>query len=257
MFETYLIEQRVDPQIRRRFTFALGAVVVATVASGALMWAMEKMHVTRVGAPTSDYLVFALDQVEPPPPPAPPAAPSAAPADPPDEDTPVEDIMEDPVQPTEVPDDIPNPRKSARDVLSQVGGGGDNPFGVPGGDPNSKCVVGCGPVVKVPTAASEPKAPREVDFSALGCRVCPDPDQKALQHTSAALMGKHGVSNKTRFCVESSGKVSAVTTARGSGDRDVDRIIKETVRAWRFAPMLVDGRARKACSVASFDIRFE
>jgi protein TonB len=259
MFETYLVHQEVDPKIRRRFTFALSAAVVATVASGVMLWTVEKMHISRVGAPTSDFLIFALDEFVPPPQEPPPLLAGGETEDQDDvEEDPPEDILEEPTQPQETPNEIPKAKSSAKDVLARAGAGAGSPFGVPGGDPNSTCIVGCGRGVATPTTdGGDKKPPPEVDFSALTCRVCPDPDQKALQRTGAGLMNRRALSNKTRFCVESDGKVSSVSVRRSSGDKDVDRIIKQTVARWRFAPMMVGGRARKACSTASFDIRFE
>jgi TonB family protein len=255
MFETYLIHQQGDPETRKRFTFAVSLAVAATLTSGMALFATEKMNISKVSAPKSDFLIFSLDELEPPPPPQPPAAPAAATPEPPDvDDIPTDDVEEQP--PDEVPTDLPK-RRSTGDVLKNIGGPQGNPLGF-GTDPTSTCIVGCGPQIKQKQPSTgKQKPPPEVDFAALTCRVCPDPPQKDLQRTSAALMGKRGLSNRTRFCVESDGRVASVSTRRSSGDGDVDRVIKQTVKGWRFAPMRVDGRARKACSVYTFDIRFE
>jgi TonB family protein len=78
-----------------------------------------------------------------------------------------------------------------------------------------------------------------------------------LQQTASAMLGKRGVDGRTRFCVDANGRVDAVSIVESSGDPEVDRVLAATVRGWRFAPMRVDGRPRKTCSSASFDIHFE
>lgn len=261
MFDTYLIHQQPDPRLRKRMAFATSLAIATTLMSGAFLWVTEKMQISMVSPPGSDFLIFALEELTAPPPPPPPAAPAGAVEDPPEE---VEDedpdILEDPEQPPdEVPTEIPKTKRSKSDVLKSIGNsqGTGMGIGLGIGTGTGTCVVGCGQVkVKTPTTTTT-KPPPEVDFSALTCRVCPDPPQKELARSQAAMMGRPSVSNKTRFCVDASGKVESVSVRRKSGDADVDRIIKQTVRKWRFAPMKVDGRARKACSTAAFDIKFE
>ncbi|RMG99237.1 MAG: TonB family protein [Deltaproteobacteria bacterium] len=86
----------------------------------------------------------------------------------------------------------------------------------------------------------------------------PDPDKKKLQATKAAMFDRRGGVNKTYFCVSEQGKVVDVrTTKKFPGDPQVDKIIRDTVKKWRFRPFLVGGKPRKTCTTYTFEIHFK
>jgi periplasmic protein TonB len=85
----------------------------------------------------------------------------------------------------------------------------------------------------------------------------PNPPTDQLARTPAGIARRHG-SSKVAFCIGPDGKTTDVRTRKSSGDREVDRICRETVaRSWRFAPFRVDDRARTTCSEVTFQIAFE
>ncbi|NJK32726.1 MAG: hypothetical protein HC927_10135 [Deltaproteobacteria bacterium] len=85
----------------------------------------------------------------------------------------------------------------------------------------------------------------------------PDPDAKLLQATKAARFDKRPGKNTTSFCIDTRGKVVDVKTkAKFPGDPQVDRIIADTVRKWRFTPFEVGGKPVKTCTERTFSISF-
>jgi TonB family protein len=86
----------------------------------------------------------------------------------------------------------------------------------------------------------------------------PDCDAKKLAGTKSATMGKRPGTTKVSFCVDESGRVVDVKTAKAfPSDPGVDKICRETVSTWRFRPLMVGGKPQKTCSVVAFDIVFE
>ena len=72
------------------------------------------------------------------------------------------------------------------------------------------------------------------------------------------MFHKRGGSNKTHFCVNEQGKTTEIrTTKKFPNDPKVDKIIRDTVRKWRFKPFMVGGKARKTCTTYEFEIRFK
>jgi hypothetical protein len=61
--------------------------------------------------------------------------------------------------------------------------------------------------------------------------------------------------NITAFCVDERGRTVDVTTRRRFHDsREIDEIMRETVKRWRFEPMLLAGVPHSACMVQEFDV---
>jgi protein TonB len=84
----------------------------------------------------------------------------------------------------------------------------------------------------------------------------PNPDEKKLAGTKAFTFDKRGGQSHVSFCVNASGKVEDVRTVKKfPGDPKVDEICRDAVKAWRFKPFLVDGKAKKTCSVVKFDLK--
>lgn len=61
--------------------------------------------------------------------------------------------------------------------------------------------------------------------------------------------------NRTSFCVEADGAVSSLGTLRRSGIEALDRLAQETVAAWRFEPITVDGPPKRVCADVQFVFR--
>src|SRR5690606_27718709 len=108
------------------------------------------------------------------------------------------------------------------------------------------------------SGSSTDAAPREVEFSALRCLACGDPDRAALRKTTASTQRRSGTV-VVRFCVDVDGRVDArsLKVSRSHGDAAVDRITTDAIKRWRFSPMKIGNQARRACSSASFNIRFD
>jgi protein TonB len=91
--------------------------------------------------------------------------------------------------------------------------------------------------------------------SQLECEYCPDPGLDALRATTAGRQ-RRGGQNRTKLCTDDRGHVVSVRTQKSHGDPRVDRVVRDTVRRWRFRPFRVGGKAKPACSTVRFDIQF-
>ena len=86
----------------------------------------------------------------------------------------------------------------------------------------------------------------------------PTPNQKDFQQTKAARFDKRDGTNKTSFCVDTNGKVVDVKTkTKFPGDPQVDKIIRDTIKKWRFKPFIVGGKPVKTCTERTFKIKFK
>ncbi|MEZ4382436.1 MAG: hypothetical protein R3A79_13960 [Nannocystaceae bacterium] len=263
MFEHYMSYQYADPRRQRMMGIAAAISGALTLSMVTFAWAANKMEISRVEAPTSDYVVFQLTSDDPPPPPPPPPAGSldkdeaedthkAAPED----SIPDEAPEEEPVAaPEEAPRSLPTPRAGgpARGRVPGVPGPGG--FGVPGGPIGA----GIGSTLQQPrTPRPETKATPPTPLAAVMAQAVytPDPDRAKLASTRAGMFDKRPCTNKTSFCVDTRGNVVDVRTRKGCYDKQVDAICRETVGKWRFKPFIVGGRAQKTCSSVSFDLQF-
>lgn len=259
MFDTYMDAHALDPHMRRRMTLAMGSAVIASALAVGAYAGAEKLSITRVGAPhvEVDFLIastVAVPLAAPPPESPPPASTNAATPDVDPAPTPARDAVEDVLEP---------PRKSTTPGTAKHEG-----VGIPGAatgvpmPPGMPCLGGnCSigtttPMVPrvTPTTTPPPKVKLEVIESRL--RFSPDPSRELLLATRAGAARRGGTS-VVEFCVGADGKLDAIETERSSGDADVDRICRDTLKRWRFSPMLVDGRAKRVCSEVSFVIAFE
>lgn len=118
--------------------------------------------------------------------------------------------------------------------------------------------IGSGLCVGSHCKPGKAKPPAPLSLDAMQCIACPDPSDAALRKTTAGLAKRTGT-NVTSFCVDARGRVEAdsIDTRRSHGDPTIDRLCREAVAGWRFSPTKVDGEARRACSEATFRIRFE
>lgn len=272
MFEATLYTADLDRPRLQRLIFAAAIAIAATTAGIASMWTLDQLHIDRISGP-SQQLELAQFSMLPPPPVVPPPPP-------PDDGDQEDQKPVDPVSPSErqqsvspdaddsldaddSPTEIPEPRTIAgprRQGIPDLGGG--CPGGVcqgvaktGGGGP--PCIGPlCGSRSTSPSIQSSP--PKEVEFSALRCLACANPDRAALRKTTAGVQGREGKVT-ARFCVDASGRVEAnsISIQRSYGDAAVDRIVRSTIKAWRFSPMKVGNQARRACSSVSFNIRFD
>ncbi len=260
MFEHYMSYQYANPRLQRLRGVAtlLSATITLSIVSFA--WAANKMQITRVSPPTSDYLVFQLSYEDPPPPPGPP--PPAA------RDTRA-DSGESSAQ-SEVPDEEPleeslAPPQEAPAELPKMRGGGGKSGGVPGipgsliGMPGSPLGVGIGvPRVPIPrkqkSAAPSPSPIQAVLAQGI---FTPDPDRKRLGATNAGMFDQRPCTNRTSFCVDRTGRVVDVRTTGRCYDPQVNAICRDAVKRWRFKPFIVGGVAKRTCSTVHFDLEFK
>ncbi|MFV8756646.1 TonB family protein [Nannocystaceae bacterium ST9] len=244
-----------------------GVIACSTVAvAAAFALTLERMSILRVSGPKTHFDLAAVAVVEPPKvEPAPKPEQLAAEGREDGDDMPSLDRRETTPAIVEAGDD------AASDELGQpslgagkIPGGppgvglacpggicGKGPIGIPGG--GGTCV---GPACKKTPLTSAPP-PKPMPLKSLGCIACADPAQSALR--TAAGMRELAGTNVTRFCVDANGRVEAgsVATERSHGDPEIDRVCRDAVKKWRFSPTTVDGVARRACSEATFEIRFE
>ena len=270
-FSSYLDGHRVDPRARQRLIVAAIASTITVAVAGTLGWAVDKLGIQPVDAPTA-YQSIMLEVGPPPPPPAPPpeqpSGGGAASDDTPPDDTPVARTPrrnDAPSESAEVDDSAVDLEKPA----TGIGGSGDlgsvlgqNRIGIPGGPPGGigTCLT-CKPIPPRNPTPPKSKAAVNKPLSVVKANAIftPDPDQKALGRTKTGLMRPAGKSStKVSFCVTPKGSVTDVETAKKyPGDSEIDRICREAVKRWRFRPLLVDGRPHKTCTTTTFVIEFE
>ncbi len=262
MFEHYMTYQAVDPRFTRMMGVSAILSGMVTLSMVTFAWAANKMDISKVDAPTSDYLIFQLDMDDPPPPAAAPAAAavkaddddseSARPSDEvPEEEPPQEESL---APPSEAPKELPKLR----------GGGGSS--GVPGiprggsiGMPGSPIGVSIGDTTSLLKPRKKEAAPPPKPIQAVMAQgvFTPDPDQKRLAASKAGMFDKRSCVNRTSFCVDASGKVVDVRTKSKCYDPQVDAICRDAVKRWRFKPFIVAGAAKKTCSTVQFDLSFK
>jgi TonB family protein len=269
MFEATLYTADIDRQRLQRLTLAAAIAIAATSTAIASMWTFDRLHIDRIPGPAQQFelaqlsLLPAPKLIDPPPPPKDTerndgGAPHAASAIEREESEVLEELDADSDRPREIPPPASGsgPRTSG---IPDFSGG----IGCPGGvctQQKGGTSLGCvGPhcVISDPAPPND-APPTEVEFSALRCLACADPDRAALRKTSASKQGRDG-SVVARFCVDVRGRVEAgsIEIERSYGDAAVDRITRDAIKTWRFSPMKVGNRPRRACSSAKFNIRFD
>lgn len=260
MFDTYMDAHALDPRMRRRMGLAMGAAVIASALAITTYSGVERMSISRVGAPQVELDFLMATTVASPmaaPPPPPPQQASAAASRDDATDAP------EPTRTTEVEDVLEPPRRGpASTVPSTHGADGGTIPGLPAGPPGVGvpcigCRIGLPPATPrtLPTPTSDAaKVPLSVVEGRA--RFSPDPPREELLATRAGQLQRGGTT-VVEFCVGTDGKVERVSTKRSAGDGDVDRICRETLKRWRFSPLQVQGRATRMCSEMSFVIAFE
>jgi TonB family protein len=259
MFEATLQAANPDQQRLQRLLFASMIALASTAAAFASVWTLEQMHIDRIAGPVQQFELAHLSLLPPPqlvdPPPPPPPIQSGGADNPSSDASPPDDepVLDESDATEDLPDALREPPSKG-----PVGGGDipdfRNPIGCPGGvcggrNPNPPP----GPLIKQPDPP-----PAEVQFSALRCLACADPDEAALRKTTASLRSRSG-KVIVRFCVNVRGRVEAdsIDIERSYGDAAVDRITRAAIEDWRFSPMKVGNQPRRACSRAEFNIRFD
>lgn len=263
MFDSlYLLEDHSESQ--SRFALALVATLAFMGVSGSAMLGAERMRITKVSAPElSQHLLFVPNMPmipdAKPPPPVPQdeaaggggGAPAAAkPDDPPEHD--VESITPpDPknrVKPATRPP-TPNATGLPPGLLHAVGDPRRTGTGTGTGTGTCK-----GPKCRTTTRDPGALPPIKVNRSQLACTACPNPSEAELRRAAKGTL--RGGRNITRFCVDTRGRVSEVHTTKSAGDPHVDGVIRRTVKNWRLRPFRVAGKERRACTTATFNLKF-
>lgn len=266
MFEAVLHASSPDTQRNQRLMLAASIAVATMTALFATTWTFDKFGIDRIGGPHSTLEVMQFSLLPTPPPPATPKVP--------------EDEAED--------TRAAGPAAAATEVLEESpdevfarphAPSGEIPSGKATGDGSSKIpsiggpagVCGKGPIACAPSTGtcvgphcrtSDPGPaslpPADVEFSALRCLACADPNQDQLRKTVSSLHKRQG-SVTVDFCVAGDGRVErgSLRITRSFGDSGVDNIVRDAVGGWRFAPMKVAGKTRRACSSRRFNIRFD
>jgi TonB family protein len=268
MFEATLHAADPDHQRLQRLTLAAAIALASTATAIASVWTLERLHIDRIGGPSQKFEITHLSLLPPPKPVDPPPPPKFVEPDSSVASTStstvkptVSKLVEDSASDAGVQATKPSVGVHNRGV-PDFGGGASCPgglcLGTNSGGGNTPCVgPQCG------TSSSHSKttvdsAPAEVEFSALRCLACADPDRAALRKTNAGMQRRNG-KVVARFCVDHNGRVEArsIQISRSHGDAAVDRITTAALQGWRFSPMKIGNAPRRACSSATFNIRFD
>ena len=78
----------------------------------------------------------------------------------------------------------------------------------------------------------------------------PDPDER-----SALAPGKTAGSVAVKYCVDGTGKVSAVRILKSSGLPRYDQRIRRVIETWTYRPVVVEGQPAEVCTVTTFIYR--
>ena len=267
MFDVYIQEQSIDPRLRKRMLGAVSSALTVTACAGMIAWGADKMKVGSVAPPKSNEVVML--SLNPP-------LPKAEVPDRPEQDkavTPDPSAVKKANPRPEQPDDfLETPSKPRRhgsgtgtdDTDGDPSGTGEKTIGVPGsGSQRTLCPPGmlcdkAPPPTSTTPPTPKPKPPLHVDLRELRPLFSPNPPQAKLRSTKTGLTTRRAGTVVISFCTDARGTVAtAKVKRRFPGDPSVDRIALKTVRGWRFKPFAALGKARKACSEVSFQIRFD
>jgi protein TonB len=261
MFEHYLQHQVPDSRRRWRVALAVNIAGFATAGLLSFTWLMDKMMIAQVTPPTPHFVMVQMAMESLPPPPPPPAAPATRPEP---EVEPVPD--EDPLTPPDsFVETLPSPRPRVARVIGN--GAPDSKGTLPFGNPTGLIgIIGSPPglprdpgiAVRTDPRPEPTRAPLPIATVRAQAIYAPAPDQNKLGATKAAMFDRRPGENETAFCVDPQGRTTDVrTTKKFPGDPKVDEVCRDTIKAWRFKPFLVDGRPTKTCSVQVFNITFQ
>lgn len=264
MFEATLYTADLDRQRLQRLTLAAAIALAATTTALASVWTLDRLQVDRIHGPAQQLelaqlsLLPPLKLIEPPPPP--PVIESGGGLN---AVTATIDRDEDKLIDIDHGSDLSTPPSNTG---ASKGGGIPGPgvvgcpTGICGGalDGIGKPCVGPQCVIGDPFPKVDDAPPKQVEFSALRCLACADPDRTALRKTMASAQGREG-NVVARFCVDTRGRVESksIVLTQSYGDAAVDRIVRAAIEKWRFSPMKVGNQPRRACSSTKFKIRFD
>lgn len=261
MFEATLQAADPDRQRLHRLTLAAAITVASTATAFASVWTLDRLQIDRLGGPSQKFEIAHLSLLPPPKPVEPPPPPGDV-----VDESESSEVTNSPAKPNlvESPSEVsertsrPTSGSSGRGIPAGPGisGPGGSGPGIPGlgGDR--------GPIrydkIGDDFGQKDDPAPTEVDFSALRCLYCADPDRAELRKTPAAKQRRNGTV-ALRFCVDRAGRVEArsIKVSRSHGDAAVDRIVTAALTRWRFSPMKVGNEPRRACSSTVFNIHFD
>lgn len=258
MFDHYLHHQKPDPRRRKILSFALAVATIQTAVALGVIWISGKLAIYSVEPPAMSYVMVQmhLEQAPPPPPPPPPPAGNQADEDdqdPPDEPEPLEETIE---SPPDVSDKIPEPAtpRGPR-VLRGVAHGVPHGVGPLSSISSSLHGFGASGLRKPATAPARVKKPLAA-VMANKVYQPPAPTQELLQTPSGRIRKQTG-SVIVSFCISDTGKVIEARKTRGfPGDPQVDRIMLQWLKGFRFRPFRVGGKAQKICTEYKMNVRF-
>jgi TonB family protein len=262
MFEATLAAADPDRPRIERLGLATLLALASTTAVLAGMSTLDRMHIDRITGPASQRFELTQVRLLPPPkvvePPPPRTVPeqSAGAVAAPRGTTREESLEED--------DDDLAPARSSTGRRGVSAGQGDTDcrgpacgkLSIPGLTGIGSCVGPHCSNTGQPGLEGPPSA--KVEYSAMTCRVCPDPDKTALRKLAGKIRQRSGTV-AVRFCVDTGGLVEARSIQIDSSfdESAIDEITRAAIRRWRFAPMKVNGAPRRACSRVEFDFRFD
>ncbi|HKA90814.1 MAG TPA: TonB family protein [Haliangiales bacterium] len=224
------------PRRGLRITVAVSALVHAGALAAALaasVWSVDRLR--------PKYVQVEWAVAPTPPPPAREAAAPAAPR-------PVAARRPATAQPPAVTQPVPTePRDPTAPAPVDPGGTGTpNEPGVPGG-------TGTGPGVPG-GSGTEPvvePAPQKITIDALAAlRISGDTQIRLPPSLLRSLsdQGVHRVDVMVRLCLSAAGTPETVEIVKSSGSAEADDRVRDGVRAWRYRPYTVNGRAVPACA---------
>ncbi|MGE0549761.1 MAG: TonB family protein [Kofleriaceae bacterium] len=242
----------------------LGLVFALFIAS---VWRLERLALE---APKPAPLVAPMP---------PPAASGGGAAPAPVTITPKRKRVDVLVQPTPQREPLPPPRPSDEALGSGEGPATGKDEGLGSPNDNGSCTVDCGEAVSScgngvvdPGEACDDGNPRGGD----GCSSICDVEPPVVHNVAPTVLEGHWLSGERKIyppdavkaammrddrmksvgvlkvCVDQAGVVSSVGIARSIGYRAYDDRLVVGARAWRFRPLIVNGRAAPFCGVVTF-----
>ena len=248
MFENY-VEAKTDKRRGWATTFIGASIVLHVIAVVALVvrgyWVIEKLPVPRT------EITFASSAPPPPPPPPPGGQKKKT------ETKKKKKKVTEPVQPTKTdekkPDTSddnsdPNPAGVEGGVEGGVAGGvvGGVLGGVEGG-----VLGGTGVGAPPPTVKKAKIVPVQV---LKGLRIAGESNIRPPSKAAVAIgrSGKARVVATAKMCLTEGGRVKSVSMIKRSGFPSWDRAITSKMKAWKYKPYRVNGKAIPVCTSVTF-----
>ncbi|MCA9673514.1 MAG: energy transducer TonB [Kofleriaceae bacterium] len=251
MFENFVIAKRTRTLSPTILGFA--AIAISSVLAGLLVYSWLKID--KLEAPSTGIQVG----IELPPPPPPPKGGKKKKLEAKKDPTPKKIKPVDTVQPVKKEDKQEEPEDTSDDDGDEAEG---DPNGQEGGQVGG--VVGgqlggvVGGVVAAPPPPPPPPpppvAPQNIAPTALEAsriagekNIVPDDVTK----TEISRSGKTRLVIPVKICLNASGTVKSVNILKASGFAAYDSKIQREMKAWKYRPFMVDGKAAPVCSAVT------